>query len=699
MSRSNKRVSQAIERNAQILCGQGSVSIEAAAGDNGEQKLPRINIVAYTGAVFHPYIGPSPAIINLAGIKSATKNLPLRIDHEGSRTGIGHTESVTIAGGKVAAAGVVSRDTETAREFVASSRKGFPWQASVGIGIEEYEFVRAGQTAQVNGKTVRGPIYVIQKAILNEISIVDLGADTRTSARVAARHTGALVMNFSQWIEAKGFSEDQLSDEQRTSLQAMYDAEMKAAQPTPQQPVKAKAEEPDDDPASQAVAEIRAKTAAEAKRIAGIRTLCAGKYAELETQAIAEGWSTEKAELAVRTKQLEELRASRAHVPVPGGSSVPLNGGVIQCAIMAAAKVPGIEKVYDAQTLEAAHRIFHGRIGLGEAIYEVARLNGFTGRARGQLKEMLMAAFRSGVQASAGGSTIDIGDILSNVANKSILAGFSFVEQAWRRIAAIRPVTDFKTVTRYRMTGANQYEKVAPSGEIKHGTVGDESFTNKADTYAKLLSIDRVAIRNDDLGAITDVPRLLGRGAALCLNDVFWTVWLANAAGTFFASGNSNYLSGAGSALGLAGVDAAYTAFQALNDSDGKPLGNEPRILLSPPPLFGTSKRIYEAQEVRDTTASTKYPTANAWTGMFEPVKSRYLNNSKYTGSSATAWYLLSDPEDVAGIEVCFLDGKEVPTIETAEADFSRLGIDMRGYHDFGVALQDPKCGIKSAGA
>jgi hypothetical protein len=37
-------------------------------------------------------------------------------------------------------------------------------------------------------------------------------------------------------------------------------------------------------------------------------------------------------------------------------------------------------------------------------------------------------------------------------------------------------------------------------------------------------------------------------------------------------------------------------------------------------------------------------------------------------------------------------------TIILAEADFNVLGVQMRGYHDFGVALQDPKGGIKSKG-
>jgi hypothetical protein len=47
---------------------------------------------------------------------------------------------------------------------------------------------------------------------------------------------------------------------------------------------------------------------------------------------------------------------------------------------------------------------------------------------------------------------------------------------------------------------------------------------------------------------------------------------------------------------------------------------------------------------------------------------------------------------------MAFLNGQESPTIETAEADFNVLGIEMRGYHDFGCALQDPRGGVKMKG-
>jgi hypothetical protein len=102
--------------------------------------------------------------------------------------------------------------------------------------------------------------------------------------------------------------------------------------------------------------------------------------------------------------------------------------------------------------------------------------------------------------------------------------------------------------------------------------------------------------------------------------------------------------------------------------------------------------------ELRDTTANTKFPIANPHQGKYRVEVSRYLANAKYTGNSSKAWYLLSDPNDLPAIEVAFLNGQEAPTIETAEADFNSLGIQMRGYHDFGVALQDPRAGIKSKG-
>ncbi|OQB78353.1 MAG: hypothetical protein BWX88_05180 [Planctomycetes bacterium ADurb.Bin126] len=117
-----------------------------------------------------------------------------------------------------------------------------------------------------------------------------------------------------------------------------------------------------------------------------------------------------------------------------------------------------------------------------------------------------------------------------------------------------------------------------------------------------------------------------------------------------------------------------------------------------PTALSATATVLHKSVEVRDTTASTKYPVANPHQGKYRAEVSRYLSNSTYTGNSEKAWYLLADPADLPVIEVAFLNGQESPTIETAEADFNVLGVVMRGYHDVGVALQDPKGGCKNKG-
>ena len=133
-------------------------------------------------------------------------------------------------------------------------------------------------------------------------------------------------------------------------------------------------------------------------------------------------------------------------------------------------------------------------------------------------------------------------------------------------------------------------------------------------------------------------------------------------------------------------------------DADGKPIGVMPAVMLVPTSLSAMATMLYKSLEFRDTTANTKTPTANPHMGKFRAEVSRYLANAQYTGSSAKAWYLLADPNDLPVIEVAFLNGQESPTIETAEADFNVLGVQMRGYHDFGVALQEPRGGVKSKG-
>jgi len=629
------------------LTASAEFDIEAAA--EGATRLPRFRMVAYTGGPMRIAGWRIPVVLDLAGLSIPSQARPIRFGHD-PLSGVGHTDAIRVDAGQLVASGIVSRDTSAAREVVASSKNGFPWQASVGTTVEEFEFVKQGQQVMVNGAHHSGPLNVVRKATLGEISFVDLGADGATSASIAASAAAP--------TGEENMEETVITEESAAPIVA-----------------------------SDGIQDIRAQAAAETERIAAVRRICSGRLPQVEAQAIRDGWTEQRTELEV-------LRQTRPAAPAIHSPDNSVTTAVLEAACMLTAGAAGVEESYDVQTLDLASRKFRGGIGLQELLLEAAWANGYTGRSFRDSRAILRHAFGRGIEASF--SSIDIGGILSNVSNKFLLEGFFSVERVWRNICAVRNVSDFKTVTSYRLIGKDQYELVEPGGELKHGTLGDEKFSNQADTYGLMLSIDRRDMINDDLGAITTVPRKLGRGSGLKINDVFWMTYLANSA--FFTAGNKNYISGADTALSIDGLTKGEVAFMDQVDGAGKPIGVMPAILLTPTGLSATASQLFKSMELRDTTSNSKYPVSNPHQGKFRVEVSRYLANASYTGSSAKAWYLLAEPADLPVIEVAFLNGQESPTIETAEADFNVLGIQMRGYHDFGVALQDPRGGLKSKG-
>jgi phage major head subunit gpT-like protein len=652
--------------------------IEATAGTDGKPALPRFTMVAYTGGPMRLAGWRHPVIVDLAGLRIPAQHRPIRLGHDAA-LGVGHTDSIRIDTGRLIAAGVVSRDTAAAREVVVSSKNGFPWQASIGASVEEHEFVREGQTVHVNGQAFTGPVNVVRRASLGEISFVDLGADGNTSAAITATSRDSGVLPMTTPAPAASTAAPAAVAPAQTTEQPAATTVTASATPTAQPTVHAALPE--------AVSQLRAAAAAETERIAGVRALT-NNHPAIAAKAIAEGWDL------VRT-ELEVLRASRPAAPAVHVRDSELTATVLEAACLLAGRFTAPERVYEERVLVAAERRFRGKLSLQRLIMEAAWANGATVRHFDDDPRAALRAAWGDVQA-AGLSSIDLPGILSNVANKFLLAGFASSEATWRTITRIAPVTDFKQITRYRLLGNMTYERVAPGGELKHGKLGEEKFTNQADTYGKLVAIDRRDIINDDLGVITGVPQELGRGAGQSLNDLFWTTFLDHA--VFFSAANKNLLTGVDTALTIDGLTKAEVAFNGQVDSSGRPLGIAPAILLVPTALNAIGSALIKATEIRENTANAKYPIFNPHQGKYRLEMSRYLDNPKIAGGSSKAWYLLAEPSDLAAIEVVFLNGQEAPVIETADADFSTLGIQLRGYHDFGVAKQDPRAGVKARG-
>lgn len=662
--------------------------IEAEAAD-GAPKPKSFTMRAYTGGPMETAQFSRPIVVDLAGVTAAEGTIPILRGHSFDRL-VGHgTVEITASGVKVD--GVISAANDHAREVQETAANGFPWQASIGASVRELEVLGEKDSALVNGRRIKGPAFVARKTVLNEISFVPLGADRRTSVKVAATaRTEENDMKYNEWLTAKGFDPDTLTADQSTALKAAFDAENKPAAPANPTPIVASNDGADGEP--DYVAASRKARAAEAQRVASIEATAAkykgvqieadGQKVDLAAHAIGEGWTTDRYEL-------EAMRAARPSAPAVHVHNRNVTGPVLEAAVCMAGSLQTLEKSFDDKTLDAAARQFRHGITVQELLAEAAMANGYIGGGPGVFRRdhagVLRAAF----------STASLSGILSNTANKFLLEGFMHVEQAWRTISAKRAVGDFKTVTSYRMTGDFAYEQIGPTGKIKHDTIDEESYTNQAKTYARMFAITREMQINDDLGALSDIPRRIGRGAGLKLNDVFWTAFVDNT--DFFKTANANYFEGGGTTLQSSQLQVAEQKFLDQTDPDGNPVNAMAKYLLIPTALAVTAAELFQSTLVVSGN-TTKTPNTNVWAGKYEPVVSTYLGNANY-GNSSTAWYLLADPMDVPVIEVAFLNGVETPTVESADADFNTLGIQMRGYHDFGVTKQDYRGGVKSKGA
>jgi phage major head subunit gpT-like protein len=182
---------------------------------------------------------------------------------------------------------------------------------------------------------------------------------------------------------------------------------------------------------------------------------------------------------------------------------------------------------------------------------------------------------------------------------------------------------------------------------------------------------------------------IIGRGSAIALNDLFWETFLGNL-GTIFTAARTNYISGSTTNLGTDGVglglgQKAWRQRTSPTADGNKRVGGMAKLLLVPPELEQIADGLYVAGNLN----AVKVSDANTFVGKYRPIVAPQLSDSSITGYSTTAWYLLGDRAMGSPMVVSFLNGNETPTVEEADADFNTLGIQFRGYHDFGVDLGD----------
>jgi hypothetical protein len=683
---------RASEKPKSLIAMSAPVKVSAGASEGDKKSPATFEATFYTGGKLEIAGWDEPVVVDLSGLVNGNV-LVANLDHKSNQR-VGNF-SVTNDGKSLVANGKATAATAARDEVVNSAADGYEWQASLEVAPKNIESVKSGETVKVNGQEFTGPLYVTRSGTLKGFAFVSHGADDNTNVTIAAiaASNGASKMKaeIKAWAIKMGVDVDNLDADQIATIEANY------AGAHPEKPKRVGT-----------LSDGIAAKQAEADRVNGITEIALNAcdkrpyditaIQDLANSAIEAKWTIDKFRL-----ELLEASLPPAHTVFRTKQNDRLNNKILEAAICQAGRLTDYEKGFDDQTLQMAHDRFKGRIGLNQLFVLCAAANGYHGDYDSRVTlDVQRAAFgmnspvpQMRQQHAAGFSTVNIANVLSNVANKFLSQGWNAVDMTPLRISKIRSVSDFKTITTVSLTGNLTFEKVGASGEIPHGELGDLTYTNKIDTYAKMLAITRQDYYNDDLGALTDVPKKLGRGSALKLNDIFWTEFLNNAG--FFTSGNANVNTGVADAT-LGGLAATEVIFMSQTDPDGYPLGVQPKIWLVPTAIKPAALSLMTSQKIVDGTATAAQGDGNIWLNRYRVESSPYMSNATFTGYSAQATYTLADPEEMPVIEIAALNGRVEPIIETADAEFNVLGTAMRGYSDVGVNLQEYRGGVRADG-
>lgn len=516
---------------------------------------------------------------------------------------------------------------------------------------------------------------------------------------------------FEEWLAEEGVDPVDLSEEDLATYRQMYDEAFPAAV-SAKAKAKAKARakakagagagagRPTPGRKITAYARSRAK---EIRRVAAIEAACKG-HPKILAKALDEGWSVDKAKLHV-------IRASRSAAPLPArGQNVRTDAKLIEAALLMSANIKAerIAKWYGEKiTDQATAREMRG-VSLHYAMDRVIEAAGenFRGvRKSNSFCKAALAAERK-IRASGGFTTLSLSSILENVANKALLDSYETVETVWQMVCGVRNHSDFKVASRYRLDSKGAFRPVGPAGELKHIGLENAKYENQVDTFGAIISLTRKMQIDDDLQAFLELPRIFGRLGKLAPEEEFFKLLLANA-GDFFGTGNRNLLSGADSVLAIAGLTGMETLFNNQVDSNNKPILTSPSVLLVGSALITTANQLYtDTTVVATTTANKPITSGNPYQGRYKPVMSPYANNTNIkdrdgnaiTGQDAKKWWMFADPNVRAAFGMAFLNGVQTPTIESDDAVFDTLGIQMRAYMDFGVGVEDPSGAAQSNG-
>lgn len=594
--------------------------------------------------------------------------------------------------------------SEAAGPEFTKVREGHVTDVSAGYQILKKQYIPAGETKSIMGRSYTGPVNVVTKWRLREVSLTPIGADEQAKLRgfdpaaliTPEEESFTMKLELKAWLVTRGMPED-LNDEQAQDwMLANKERTIDEIKPKKnEQPV----EEGKREERTEIDAEELAVKVAEAANAIFEKKRAAEESFRKEVDATCDlAQLPEHKEHCRGLKTLDEVRSFLQTKQKEVAEKIPYGVSIRQVG-------SGFENLTkdmgSALTLRALNSASSGSESSRKAIDEIfpvadrgkrtdtfkyaslydmasewVRAMGIDTRGLPRETVAICAMFGpevAGVRMSgpAYNTTGNFTNLTLDASNKAMMLGYMETPATWRgpmRQAASVP--DFKNINRLRMGAIPNLPIWNDNASPEKATFADAREYYAVEAYSLEISFSYRLLVNDDMDALSRAPAMAGAAAARTVNAVAWAQITSNptmsdsVALFSAATGNrkrQNLTTGSGTPT-VANV-GSLTALMRLMRGENTPeqveggdiLNLRPAYIVGPAALETTINQLVNSAYDPAATSAVNTQVYNP-TRVLTPVIEPLLD-----AASSTAWYLFASPSQIDTVEVSFLQGQETP--------------------------------------
>ncbi len=295
--------------------------------------------------------------------------------------------------------------------------------------------------------------------------------------------------------------------------------------------------------------------------------------------------------------------------------------------------------------------------------------------------------------------TTEFQNLMSNLAKKTLQKSYESQPQPWRSfVSDKRQLSDYKEVSSIKISNSPDMTIKQEKDDYKIVRLQDGGEKWNLVKQGWILEMSEELIVNDDLNALSKVPKMAGISAARAESRIvhlaLFNQNLSDGKPLFHADRNNI---GTASAINGDSLREAKLYFRLQRGLRSK---RDDGTLQDNSPLNLTPKFIYAPATLEDEvikrfivkTSAMRTEDVNAYYGTLEPLVDAWLDLD-----STESYYFIGDPQVMDVLEIGYLMGAEGVQV-TEDIRFENDAIRVKAKHVFGAKPIDPAAFFKNPG-